>query len=95
MGQAVANIRERSYLLGHGIQGGFDLQKRKAGLEHLCLLQEPMPGGAGDGDPDSSKVLRAIRLWSVHSGLQSHLRGCLGHRLTPGTLGNQATPQYC
>jgi hypothetical protein len=41
VGQAVANIRESSYLLGHGIQGGFDLQQRKTGLEHLCLIQGP------------------------------------------------------
>lgn len=92
MSQAVANIRERSYLLGHGIQGGFDLQKRKTGLEQLCLIQGPMPGGTADGDPNSSKVMRAIRLWSIYSGLQSHLGAIPAYGLKPGTLGNQTIP---
>lgn len=38
--QAVANISEGGYLLGHRIQCGLDLQQRKTDLEHLCLIQE-------------------------------------------------------
>lgn len=77
MCQAVANISEGGYLLGHGIQGSFDLRQRKADLEQLCLIQEPIPGGTGDGIPDSSKLMGAIRAQPSPSGLQS-LLGFLG-----------------
>lgn len=75
MCQAVANVSEGGYLLGHGIQSSFDLRQRKADLEHLCLIQEPIPGGAGGGIPESSELMGAIRVQPNPSGLQS-LLGC-------------------
>lgn len=63
MCQAVANVSEGGYLLGHGIQGSFDLRQRKTDLEHLCLIQEgkgwdPRQQRADGGNQGSAKVLR-------------------------------------
>lgn len=52
---AVADVGESSYLLGHGIQGGFDLQQRKTGSEHLCLTREPMLEGQGMVTPEAAR----------------------------------------
>ena len=61
--QAAANVGEGGCLLGHGIQGSFDLRQRKADLEHLCLIQErkrwdPRQQRADGGQQGSAKVLR-------------------------------------